>query len=86
MEPQSDAGATPIFVQFCSFGNGLLDNVRRRAASFIPSLSTGASGYELLEQLTVAQDAYWVGWAASEVPFVLVLFRRPPAKPDVILS
>jgi hypothetical protein len=30
--------------------------------------------------------ALWVGWAASEVPFVLVLFRRPPAKPDVILS
>jgi hypothetical protein len=27
-----------------------------------------------------------VGWAASEVPFGLVLFRRPPAKPDMILS
>jgi hypothetical protein len=27
-----------------------------------------------------------VGWAASEVPFALVLFRRPPAKPDMILS
>jgi hypothetical protein len=27
-----------------------------------------------------------VGWAASEVPLELVLFRRPPAKPDMILS
>src|SRR2546421_6374772 len=27
-----------------------------------------------------------VGWAASEVPVALALFRRPPAKPDMILS